>query len=405
MTRSNGEMAARVREFDWSSTSLGPFENWPVKWRNASELILDSGFPAALALGPELLYLYNDAFIPLAGPERHPSALGRPVKDVWREIWPYLESRFREVFATGRPTLETDVLMPLKRSGYLEETYMRLSFAAVRDDGGAPSGIFCTATENTELVITRRQTDCLRRLATRCAAADSPEEACRIAAAVLDERERDVPFALLYLLNRERSGLEMAASAGLHSIPEGLSRVAPLDTVREPWDLAAAAQRGEPSFIEEVAPLLQPVLRRPDPLPQRAIAIPVLREEQESPLGLLVAGLNPMRPTEESRQFHQDAVAHLESAIRSARMKQLAEERARGLAALDRAKTVFFSNISHELRTPLTLLIEPLRQVLEHARLEPGERRLLETAQQAVSAPPQAHQLAPRVLPGRSGPG
>jgi signal transduction histidine kinase len=384
MTRSNGEMAARVREFDWSSTALGPFENWPVKWRNASELILDSGFPAALALGPELLYLYNDAFIPLAGPERHPSALGRPVKDVWREIWPYLDLRFQEVLATGRPTLETDVLMLLKRSGYLEETYMRLSFAALRDDGGAPSGIFCTATENTELVITKRQTDCLRRLATRCAAADSPEEACHIAAAVLDEGGRDVPFALLYLLNRERGGLEMAASAGLDSIPEGLSRVVPLDAVRDPWRLTAAVQRGEPSFIEEVAQLVRPVLRRPDPLPQRAITIPVLSGGPESPFALLVAGLNPMRPTEESRQFHQDTVAHLESAIRSARMKQLAEERARGLAALDRAKTVFFSNVSHELRTPLTLLIEPLRQVLEHARLEPEERQLLETAQQAV---------------------
>lgn len=107
------------------------------------------------------------------------------MKEVWREILPYLESRFQEVLTTGPPTLETDVLMLLERSGYLEETYMRRSFAMCAMMVGAPSGIVCTATENTELVVTRRQTDCLRRLATRCATADSHEEACRIGLVVV----------------------------------------------------------------------------------------------------------------------------------------------------------------------------------------------------------------------------
>src|SRR6185437_12003271 len=53
------------------------------------------------------------------------------------------------------------------------------------------------------------------------------------------------------------------------------------------------------------------------------------------------------------------------------------------VSALDRAKTIFFSNISHELRTPLTLLLEPISQVLESGPLEPQHRELLETACQA----------------------
>src|SRR5215469_15762501 len=158
-------MARRFREFDWSGTSIGPPEKWPAAWRNALQLILDSSFPAALALGPELIYLYNDAFIPLGGPDRHPSALGLPVRWVWKEIWqPYLEARFNETLSTGLPTGEMDLLMPLMRSAYLEETYMRFSFAAVRDDNGVPSGIHCPAATTTHLVITRRKTDCLRRL-------------------------------------------------------------------------------------------------------------------------------------------------------------------------------------------------------------------------------------------------
>ena len=82
-----GEMAARFREFDWGSTPLGPVERWPESWRHAVNIILDSSFPTALALGPELIYFYNDAFISLAGSSRHPHALGLTVPYAWREIW------------------------------------------------------------------------------------------------------------------------------------------------------------------------------------------------------------------------------------------------------------------------------------------------------------------------------
>src|SRR5436305_13204206 len=81
------EMARRFREFDWSATPLGPVEFWPESWRNAVQIILDSSFPTALAIGKDaLIYFYNDAFIPLAGSSRHPSALGKPVPVAWKEI-------------------------------------------------------------------------------------------------------------------------------------------------------------------------------------------------------------------------------------------------------------------------------------------------------------------------------
>ena len=385
MTLISGEMAERIEEFDWSSTSIGPLSGWPARWRDASEFIVDSGFPAALALGPDRIYLYNDAFIPLGGPARHPWALGRPVKEVWREIWPYLESSFGQTLSTGRPTIEIDRLMPLVRSGYLEETYMRFSFAVVRDDSNSPSGILCTATENTELIITRRQTDCLRRLAANCAAADSPREACRLAAAVLEEQDRDVPFALLYLFDPDGGGLELAASAGLGAEPGDRPRHVPLDAAADPWRLIASTSRGEPSDIEDVASLLQAASHQPDPAPQRAIALPVSDGSPGAPCGVLVGGINPMRPIAESCQFYEFVATHLEKALGRARMKQLAEEQVRDLAALDRAKTVFFSNVSHELRTPLTLVLGPLREVLEYAHLEPEHREALEIGYQAAS--------------------
>jgi len=91
----SGEMAGWFRRFDWSTTPLGPPESWPESWRNAVRIILDSSFPTALAFGRELNYFYNDAFIPVGGPARHPSAIGKPVPVAWKEIWePILQPRF-----------------------------------------------------------------------------------------------------------------------------------------------------------------------------------------------------------------------------------------------------------------------------------------------------------------------
>ncbi|MDE2263486.1 MAG: hypothetical protein KGL45_13265, partial [Gammaproteobacteria bacterium] len=384
MRRYKSEMAQRFEDFDWSKTSIGPVEGWPVTWRNAVNLILVSGFPSAVGLGPELIYIYNDAFIALGGPARHPSALGRPVREVWLEIWePVLERRFSETLSTGRPTGEADLLMPLLRSGYLEETYLTFSFAALEDDDGNPSGIFCTATENTGLIVAGRQLDCLQRLASRCACAESPERACHLAARALEGRRRDVPFALLYLLDDTGARIESVASTGLSGIPTAVPAVGSLDRAADPWHLAEAVSSHGPLLIENVANLVGPALISPEVVPQQALSLALADAGPEAPKCVLVAGLNPMRPVEESRRFFGLIARQVETAISGAHMRESAERRARDLAALDQAKTAFFSNVSHELRTPLTLLLEPLRQVLDCAQLDPGDRELLLTARRA----------------------
>lgn len=384
MRRYSSEMAQRFEELDWSKTSIGPVARWPLTWRHAVDLILASSFPCAVGLGPELLYIYNDAFIALGGRARHPAALGRPVREVWREIWePVLERRFTETLSTGRPTGEADLLMPLMRSGYLEETYLTFSFAALADDHGNPSGIFCTATENTGLVIAGRQLDCLRRLASHCACAESAAAACQLAAQALEGQRRDVPFAILYLLDSTGSRIESIATTGLSSLPEGVPGVGSLDQMANAWPLATALSSHTPLLIDGVTDIVGAVLANPEVTPKQALATPFANGGPDAPKCVLVTGVNPMRPVGESRRFFELVAAQVGTAISSARMRENSERRARELAALDRAKTVFFSNVSHELRTPLTLILEPLRQVLDCAELDPSDRELLLTARRA----------------------
>ncbi len=83
--QSYGEMAERVRRHPWEDTPLGPPAQWPDVLKTTVALSLASHFPQAIVWGPDLITLYNDAFLPILGSK--PEALGRPFNEVWQEVW------------------------------------------------------------------------------------------------------------------------------------------------------------------------------------------------------------------------------------------------------------------------------------------------------------------------------
>ena len=74
---------------------------------------------------PELVYMYNDACIPIFG-DKHPFALGQRVADVWPEAWDTIGPVLSSVLTTGKAVRQDDWLLLLNRSGFTEETLLHL---------------------------------------------------------------------------------------------------------------------------------------------------------------------------------------------------------------------------------------------------------------------------------------
>ncbi len=150
-----GEMAARIRAFDWSNHVLGPPETWPDALKFALDVALGSTFPTAVYWGPELFLLYNDAWAPIPA-ERHPWALGRPGGEVWADIWNVVGPQMREVLETGRGFAFYDQKLLMARDGRQQETWWNYSFTPVRDAEGRVAGMLNQGNETTRIVLAER---------------------------------------------------------------------------------------------------------------------------------------------------------------------------------------------------------------------------------------------------------
>ncbi|KAJ3054919.1 hypothetical protein HK097_000335 [Rhizophlyctis rosea] len=248
---------------------------------------------------------------------------------------------------------------------------------------------------STGRVVADRRMRTLRDYSTLTPTAKSAKEVCAAAGQVMQANPDDIPFAALYTITMDHAGtntstiapgavldgnklfrLKLAEAVGIKRGHRG----APENVIVDP---AALSDDSHPWPFHEVCKTRktvevvdQKIVRGiqdrgwGDPC-RLVVACPIMANDAEDVLGVLVVGISARRPFDDDYKSFIELLAR-QTANSLAAVKAYEEEiqRAEALAAIDRAKTAFFSSVSHELRTPLTLILSPVDDLLADHHLK-----------------------------------
>ena len=354
-----------AKSVDWASTPLGPIESWSAELRSMSNLIMASPYPAAMYWGPELVAMYNEAYITLAG-QKHPQLMGQRYREAWAEIWDSIEEVFRDAATTGQATMKDDDCLFIQRAldeGQLEETYFSWSIIPLVGADGSVVGLYNPAFEKTRRKVAERRMLTLRECGEKTASAQDLKSFWQQCLRGLEYNEYDSPFVLLYsatddsgsdtssMHSNSHMGMKQYVLEGALGIPAGHpASASPIDLRNGTEYLAQVfreATKGDQPLLLSTndgtlhGGLIEGIELRGfgDPC-TAAVCCPVYLTSSDTPLGFLVMGINPRRPYDDDYSLYVQLLTR-QLATTMASVVLFEEEIARGkraarLAAQDR---------------------------------------------------------------------
>ena len=149
------QLSRAIAAFDWSTTTLGPIENWAPEFRTTLGLMMGSDYPAALWWGPDLYLVHNELYQTVLLRERGAS-FGKTFSTIWPELDDVVRPQFEKVMSTGRGMNWENQRIDMIRGDRLAETYWNYSFTPVLGSAGQVIGIFNGAREVTDTMLEAR---------------------------------------------------------------------------------------------------------------------------------------------------------------------------------------------------------------------------------------------------------
>jgi two-component sensor histidine kinase len=148
----SGGVAALILARDWSSTALGPIDQWPQCLRTALSICLHSSEPVAVYWGPEFVTLYNDVCAEFLG-DAHPNALGMPAARLYESVWPTIGPLFNRTLREGVSMASRNQPLPICHLGESEHQRFDFTTTPVCADDGQIGGIMVFAFDVTQHVL------------------------------------------------------------------------------------------------------------------------------------------------------------------------------------------------------------------------------------------------------------
>ena len=375
-----GELGQRIREYDWSKTSLGSVDGWPQSLRTCIRIMLTSRQPIWIGWGKELIKLYNDPYKAIVG-GKHPWALGTAASIVWKDIWKDIEPMLRQVMEKDEGTYVESQLLIMERNGYPEETYYTFSYTPIPGDDGSTAGMICANTDDTDRIISERQLLTLTQLGKSLTDSNSNADVISKTIGALKENPYDFPFALFYSITGQKAVLSHSTDLGesANTVPTEIDLNADNEIAIL---LNEAAAKRKLQILEGIEEKIGPMPKGAwEVVPDQVIVLPIAQTGASVPYGFLVVGVNPYRLLDDKYVSFFSLIAdQMSTSFSKIHVLEEERKRAEALAEIDRAKTIFFSNISHEFRTPLTLLLGPIEDTLHDPRNIEGTRVRMDTA-------------------------
>ncbi|WP_242126322.1 ATP-binding protein [Sphingobium sp. Sx8-8] len=161
MIAAQGPMGALTARID-ATSPLGPVESWSPALVSTVRMMLSSRAEIVLFWGPQLCALYNEAYVPTIG-DKHPTALGRPAREGWAELWDDLEPLLTKVVDRGETVHARDRPFYIERDGGPdgsrrgEQVFFDISYSPVYEGDGSIGGVLCIVSETTRRVRAEQQ--------------------------------------------------------------------------------------------------------------------------------------------------------------------------------------------------------------------------------------------------------